>query len=378
LTTYLITGVAGFIGSHLADALLARDHSAGGQRTTVRGLDNLSTGQLSNIPQKVDFIEADLADPAAVARACNGVDAILHQGALPSVPRSVEDPRSSHNANLQGTFNLLEAARAAGIRRVLYAASSSAYGDQPGFPRVETMAPQPISPYAVQKLASELYMQSYARVYGMETVCLRYFNIFGPRQAPNSPYSGVIAKLALQMLQHSSHPAARATPDAQPTLHGDGEQTRDFTYIDNVVSANLLALAAPSETVAGRVFNIATGQRHSLNQTFRILAQLTGFSGPPRYTEPRAGDVRDSLADIVAARAALGYEPRIGFEEGLARTVAWYRDQLATQILGAPFMAPSHRDMGGLTEAETIPGAPSSPTVGSSAKVGSTTAAGHK
>jgi nucleoside-diphosphate-sugar epimerase len=193
----------------------------------------------------------------------------------------------------------------------------------------------------------------------METVCLRYFNIFGPRQAPDSPYSGVIAKLALQMLRHSADPASPLTPGTQPTLHGDGEQTRDFTYIDNVVSANLLALAAPPEKVSGRVFNIATGQRHSLNQTFRLLAQLTGYPAPPRYTEPRAGDVRDSLADISAARASVGYQPLLDFEEGLARTVAWYRDQLARltphnpTLAGAPFMARSPRDMGGETEAET-------------------------
>jgi UDP-glucose 4-epimerase len=335
LATYLITGVAGFIGSHLADALLAREDGARGPNV-VRGFDNLSTGKRENIPAGVDFIEADLADSAAVARACIGVDAILHQGALPSVPRSVEDPRTSHNANLDGTLNLLEGARAAGVKRVLYAASSSAYGDQPGFPRVETMAPQPLSPYAVQKLAGELYMQSYARVYAIETICLRYFNVFGPRQAPDSPYSGVIAKFALQMLE-----------GIQPTIHGNGDQTRDFTTIDNVVSANLLALAAPAERVSGRVFNIATGQRRSLNETFRILAQLTSYTAPPRYAEPRPGDVRDSLADISAAREAFGYEPRVGFEEGLARTVAWYRGQLA---------APNNS--GGVAEAEAQQTAP--------------------
>ena len=311
LATYLITGVAGFIGSHLADALLARGHS-------VRGLDNFATGKRENIPAGVDFIEADLADADAIARACIGVDAILHEGALPSVPRSVKEPRPSHNANLDGTFNLLEGARAAGIRRVLYAASSSAYGNQPGFPRVETMTPQPIAPYPVQKLAGELYMQSYARVYGMETVCLRYFNIFGPRQAPDSPYSGVIAKWALQMLRGE-----------QPTIQGDGEQGRDFTYIANAVSANLLALAAPAERVAGRVFNVACGQRISLNETYRLLARLTGYNAPPVYTAPRAGDIRDSLADISAARAAFGYEPLVSFEEGLAHTVDWCREQIA-------------------------------------------------
>jgi len=317
LATYLITGVAGFIGSHLADALLARGHR-------VRGLDNFATGKHHNIPAGVDFIEADLANADAVTSACRGVDAILHQGALPSVPRSVKEPRPSHLANLDGTFNLLEGARAAGIRRVLYAASSSAYGNQPGFPRVETMTPQPIAPYPVQKLAGELYMQSYARVYGMETVCLRYFNIFGPRQAPDSPYSGVIAKWALQMLRPSTGPAQ------QPTIQGDGEQGRDFTYIANAVSANLLALEAPAERIAGRVFNVACGQRISLNDTYRLLAKITGYTAPPVYTEPRAGDIRDSLADITAAREAFGYNPSVGFEEGLALTVDWCRTLIAS------------------------------------------------
>ena len=313
MATYLITGVAGFIGSHLADALLKRGDG-------VRGLDNFATGRPENIPAGVDFIEADLADADAVARACAGVDAILHQGALPSVPRSVKDPRSSHRANIEGTFNVLEGARAAGVRRVLYAASSSAYGNQPGFPRVETMKPEPIAPYPVQKLAGELYMQSYARVYGMETVCLRYFNIFGPRQAPDSPYSGVIAKWALRMLR------AANGEDAEPcTIQGDGEQGRDFTYIDNAVSANLLALEASAERVTGRVFNVACGERHSLNETFRILARLTGYTAEPVHEAPRAGDVRDSLADITSACDAFGYYPTTGFEEGLARTVVWFR-----------------------------------------------------
>jgi UDP-glucose 4-epimerase len=333
LATYLITGVAGFLGSHLADALLARGH-------TVRGLDNLATGKLANIPTHVDFIEADLADAAAVSHACRGVDAILHQGALPSVPRSIKDPRPSHLANIDGTFNVLEGARAAGVRRVLYAASSSAYGNQPGFPRVETMTPQPIAPYPVQKLAGELYMQSYARCYGMETVSLRYFNIFGPRQTPDSPYSGVIAKWCLQML--------RGEPT---TLQGDGEQGRDFTYIANAVSANLLALAAPADKIAGRVFNIACGERHSLNELHRTLAALTGYTLPPQHTAARAGDIRDSLADISAARTAFGYTPLVGFEEGLRRTVAWHREQLAIEA-GAPSMAQLSRDMGGVQDAK--------------------------
>lgn len=310
MATYLITGIAGFVGSHLAHALVARgDH--------VRGLDNFSTGRranLASIAEKIDLITADLTDPEAVERACKGVDAILHQGALPSVPRSIKDPRGSHRANIDGTFNLLEGARHAGVQRVLYAASSSAYGNQPGFPRVETMLPQPIAPYPVQKLTGELYMQSYARVYGLETVCLRYFNIFGPRQAPDSPYSGVIAKWVRQML---------AGEDA--TLEGDGEQGRDFTYIANAVSANLLALAAPADKVAGRVFNVASGQRSSLNGTWALLAGLTGYTRPPLRVERRAGDIDNSLADIGAAGEAFGYQPRVSFAEGLARTVEYAR-----------------------------------------------------
>lgn len=308
MATYLITGVAGFIGSHLAEALLRR-----GDR--VRGFDNFATGRPENVPAGVDLVKGDLADAEAVARVCARVDAILHQGALPSVPRSVKDPRTSHRANVEGTFNLLEGARAAGVRRVLYAASSSAYGNQPGFPRVETMRPEPVAPYPVQKLAGELYMQSYARVYGMETVSLRYFNIFGPRQAPDSPYSGVIARWCREMLA-----------GMQPVIQGDGEQGRDFTYIENAVSANLLALTAPAERVAGRVFNVATGERHTLNKLYRTLARLTGYGGEPLYVEGRAGDIRSSLADVSAAREAFGYAVRVGFEEGLRRTVAAMRD----------------------------------------------------
>ncbi len=330
MATYLITGVAGFLGSHLADALLAHGH-------TVRGLDNLATGSLTNIPAAVDFQHLDLAtltDPTALN--LRGVDAILHQAALPSVPRSVKDPRPSHNANLDGTFNLLEAARAQGVKRILYAASSSAYGNQPGLPRVETMTPQPIAPYPVQKLAGELYMQSYARVYGMETVCLRYFNIFGPRQAPDSPYSGVIAKWALEMLQAVAEPA-RAAETGPITIQGDGTQSRDFTYIANAVSANLLALTAPAERVSGRVFNVACGQRHTLLDTFRLLSSLIGYTHPPVFTDPRPGDIAHSLADISAAHAAFGYTPHVPFAEGLAHTVAWHRKQLS----GAPSGTPS-------------------------------------
>jgi len=316
LSTYLITGVAGFIGSHLAEALLERGHR-------VRGFDNLSTGRRENVPRGVDFIVGDLANESVLHRACSGIDAILHQAALPSVPRSVKDPRPSHVSNIEGTFNLLECARAAGIKRVLYAASSSAYGNQPGFPRVETMAPAPVAPYPVQKLAGELYMQSYARVYGMETVCLRYFNIFGPRQTADSPYSGVIAKWCLTMLQNdAAHP---------PVIQGDGEQGRDFTYIANAVDANLRALEAPAEHIAGRVFNIACGGTHTLNELYAELARLTGYKYPPQHEAPRAGDIRLSFADITAARQAFGYEPSVGFAAGLAETVAWYRGQLASK-----------------------------------------------
>ncbi len=283
------------------------------------GLDNFHTGSRANLAEIADHIDvhtADLRDPESVSEACRGVDTIFHQAALPSVPRSVKDPRPSHESNLDGTFNLLEAARAAGVRRIVYAASSSAYGNQPGFPRVETMTPQPVAPYPVQKLAGELYMQSYHRVYGLETVCLRYFNIFGPRQVPDSPYSGVMARFILQMMRRE-----------QPVIFGDGEQGRDFTYVANAVHANLLAAAAPAANVAGRVFNIACGERHTLNETYACLARLLDFDLPPQHAPDRPGDIRDSLADISAAHEAFGYTPQVTFEEGLRRTVAWYRQQ---------------------------------------------------
>jgi len=314
LANYLITGGAGFIGSHLAQALVERGDS-------VRVLDNFETGLRKNIApllDRIDLREVDLTDADDVSRACEGIDYIFHEGALPSVPRSVKEPRPSHATNIGGTFNVLEGARLAGVKRVVYAASSSAYGNQPGFPRVETMAPQPLSPYAVQKLTGELYMQAYHRVYGLETVCLRYFNIFGARQVPDSPYSGVMARFILLMMRGET-----------PTIFGDGEQGRDFTHISNVVEANLLAITAPAEKVAGRVFNVACGERHTLNETYRFLATILDFPHPPVYGPVREGDVRDSLADISAAREALGYEPRTDFEEGLRRTVAWYREEFA-------------------------------------------------
>jgi UDP-glucose 4-epimerase len=315
LANYLVTGGAGFIGSHLVHALVER-----GDR--VRVLDNFETGLRKNLDavrDRIDLREADLADAAAVESACEGMDYVLHEGALPSVPRSVKEPRPSHATNINGTFNVLEGARLAGVKRVVYAASSSAYGNQPGFPRVETMAPQPLSPYAVQKLTGELYMQAYWRVYGLETVCLRYFNIFGARQVPDSPYSGVMARFILMMMRGKT-----------PTIFGDGEQGRDFTHVENVVRANLLAIEAPVTVAAGCVFNIACGERHTLNQTYALLATLVGFKHPPIYGPEREGDVRDSLADIMAA-SALGYAPQVDFEEGLRRTVAWYRDEFASK-----------------------------------------------
>jgi nucleoside-diphosphate-sugar epimerase len=313
MAKYLITGIAGFIGSSLARALIER-----GER--VRGVDNFLTGKrvnLEGILDRIDFREADLRDPQAMREACDGMDYVLHQGALPSVPLSVKDPESSHRSNVDGTFNLLEGARAARVKRVIYAASSSAYGNQPVLPSRESMLPMPISPYAVQKLAGEYYLGSYWQVYGMETVSLRYFNIFGPRQAADSPYSGVLAKFISQMLMGT-----------RPTIFGSGRQARDFTYVGNVVSANLLACEAPAERVAGRVFNIACGERHTLEEVYRALAKIIGFHEEPVYGPPRNGDVLNSQADISAAAAAFGYRPLVGFEDGLERTVQWYRETL--------------------------------------------------
>ncbi|HTE87669.1 MAG TPA: SDR family oxidoreductase [Terriglobales bacterium] len=312
MATYLITGVAGFIGSALARAVLAQgDH--------VRGIDNLSTGRRENLTEilpRIDFQQADLLDLQALYEACRGVDYVLHEAAIPSVPKSVLDPLGSNRANLDGTVNVLMAARDAKVKRVVYAASSSAYGDTPTLPKREDMAPNPISPYAVAKLASEHYMISFYRCYGLETVCLRYFNIFGPRQDPTSPYSGVLAKFITQMLKGE-----------QPTILGDGKQSRDFTYVDNAVDANLLACKAPGKEVAGCVFNVATGRRVDLNETFQILKKLTGYPGSVSYGPERAGDVKHSLADMSRATKHLGYTPKVDFEEGLRRTIDWYRNQ---------------------------------------------------
>ncbi len=308
---YLITGIGGFIGSSLARELLQRGEQ-------VRGVDNFSTGRRENLTQilgHIDFREADLLDLDAMKGACAGVDYVLHQAAIPSVPKSVLDPLGSNRANVDGTVNLLVAARDAKVKRVVYAASSSAYGDTPTLPKHEGMTPDPISPYAVAKLASERYMISFYRCYGLETVALRYFNIFGPRQDPSSPYSGVLAKFITMMLGGK-----------QPTIFGDGKQSRDFTYIDNAVEANLLACKAPAAQAAGKVFNIATGRRITLNETFKLLQNLTSYSGSPIYGKERGGDIKHSLADISSAEKNLGYKPKVNFEDGLKRTVDWYRN----------------------------------------------------
>jgi UDP-glucose 4-epimerase len=310
MALYLITGVGGFIGSSLAHALLARGEQ-------VRGVDNFSTGKrenVSGIAARIDLREADILDLEAMHKACAGVDYVLHQAAIPSVPKSVLDPLGSNRANADGTVNVLVAARDAKVKRVVYAASSSVYGDTPTLPKHEAMKPDPISPYAVAKLASEHYMTSFYRCYQLETVSLRYFNIFGPRQDPSSPYSGVLAKFITAMLRGE-----------QPVIYGDGEQSRDFTYIDNAVEANLLACKAPAAQAAGQVFNVATGRRITLNETVKALQKLTGYTGQPKYGPERGGDIKHSLADISKAEGALGYRPAVDFEEGLRRTVEWYR-----------------------------------------------------
>ena len=310
MALYLITGIGGFIGSSLARELLHRGEQ-------VRGVDNFSTGRrenLSPILGQIDFREADILDLDAMSSACDGVDYVLHQAAIPSVPKSVLEPIGSNRANVDGTLNVLVAARDAKVKRLVFAASSAAYGDTPTLPKHERMLPDPISPYAVAKLAGEHYLTSFYRCYGLETVALRYFNIFGPRQDPSSAYSGVLAKFITMMLSGQ-----------QPTMFGNGEQSRDFTYVDNAVEANLLACKAPAIQVAGKVFNVATGRRVTLNETFKLLQSLTSYSGMPVYGAERGGDIKHSLADISLAEQHLGYKPKVNFEEGLRRTVEWYR-----------------------------------------------------
>jgi nucleoside-diphosphate-sugar epimerase len=307
MPSYLVTGGAGFIGSHLAEELLRR-----GER--VRIVDSFITGKRENLAHlsKAEFVEGDLAVLSVANAAVAGMDYVLHQAAIPSVPRSVEDPITSNRANIDATLNVLVAARDAKVKRIIYAGSSSAYGNTPTLPKQEDMPSNPLSPYALQKLVGEQYLQMFTQLYGLETVTTRYFNVFGPRQDPSSPYSGVISVFSKALLENRS-----------PTIYGDGEQTRDFTYIANVVDGVLRACTAPN--VSGSVINLATGSRISLNQLFRTLRDLIGSSANVNYGPARSGDVKDSQADISRAKKLLGYEPLVSFEEGLRRTVEWCR-----------------------------------------------------
>jgi nucleoside-diphosphate-sugar epimerase len=310
---YLITGGAGFIGSAVVRELVRRGES-------VAVLDDLSTGKETNLAgvlDRVEFHRASITDAEAARRASGGVDFVVHLAARTSVPRSVAEPIETNAINVDGTLQVLLAARDAKIRRVVYAASSSAYGETPVLPKVETMPAAPISPYGVTKYAGELYAQVFSRVYGMETVALRYFNVFGPRQEPGSPYSGVLARFMLAALE-----------GREAVVYGDGEQSRDFTFVDNVVDATLRACTAPG--VSGRVINVATGSRISLNETLRLLEGIAGRSLHARYEPPRTGDILHSQADIALARNVLGYAPQVDFEEGLRRTWQWYRSEYSS------------------------------------------------
>jgi nucleoside-diphosphate-sugar epimerase len=312
MAQFLVTGGAGFIGSHIIDELLLRGE-------TVRVLDNLATGKRENLEhclERIDFIEGDIRDLETCRGACAEVDYVLHQAALGSVPRSMEDPLTSHDVNVTGTLKMLIAARDAGVKRFVYAASSSTYGDHTALPKVEDRIGNPLSPYAVTKYADELYARVFGRCYGLETVGLRYFNVFGPRQDPFSQYAAVIPLFVSALLRGEA-----------PTINGDGEQTRDFTYVGNAVAANLLACAASAE-VAGEVFNIACNERTSLNSLYRRLQEMLGSEIEPIYGPPRAGDVRDSLADIGKGGRLLGYQGEIKFNEGLRRSIDWYRENL--------------------------------------------------
>ena len=307
----LVTGGAGFIGANLVSALLEAHHE-------VRVLDNFSTGHRANLEDpSVEFIEGDLRSYERVSTAVRGVDVVFHQGALPSVPRSVQDPLTTTEVNVNGTLNVLLAARDSGVRRVIAASSSSVYGDAPGMPRIETQRTQPLSPYAVSKLAAEQFCMAAHRVYGLETIALRYFNVFGERQDPFSGYAAVIPKFIRQMLAGDA-----------PTVFGDGETSRDFTHVENVVQANLAAVSA--ESAVGKVFNIALGRRHSLNELVTVLNGLLDTDYEPQYTSPRPGDVAESMADTTLARRVLGYQPTVDLIEGLRRTIAWIADHRET------------------------------------------------
>jgi len=309
MASYLVTGGAGFIGSHQAEELVRRGH-------TVRVADNLATGHRHNLAHlpKVEFLEGDVADMAFAARAVAGMDYVLHQAAIPSVPKSVKDPATSNRANIDGTLNILLAARDAGVKRLVFAGSSSEYGDSETLPKREDMPSNPLSPYALQKVAGTEYCRMFTRLYGFETVVIRYFNVFGPRQDPGSPYSGVISLFATALIE-----------GRQPVIYGDGEQTRDFTYVANVVDGVLRACEAPK--APGEAINVACGTRISLNQLLRTMNKIVGTDIQAIYKEPRAGDVRDSQADITKARTLLGYTPLVGLEEGLRHTLEWCRTQ---------------------------------------------------
>jgi len=323
MALYLISGGAGFIGSHIASALVAR-----GDR--VRVLDNLSTGALANLEPldvgppgsggAVEFQEGSVTDLDSCHAATEGVDGIFHEAAQVSVPASVADPMGSYEVNVLGTHNLLEAARAAGVERFIFAASSAAYGESEELPKHEGMSPQPCSPYASGKVAAEHLLAVYARCFGLKAVSLRYFNVFGPRQADDSPYTGVIALFARALLE------GRA-----PTIHGDGEQTRDFTFVDNVVQANLSAMDSPPAE-QGAVINVGGGDRISLNSLFEAMAEGLGVDLQPVYSETRAGDVRHSLADLTRAKELIGYAPAVGWRDGLAQTIEWYRQVHASGV----------------------------------------------
>jgi nucleoside-diphosphate-sugar epimerase len=305
---YLVTGGAGFIGSNTVDELVRRGHS-------VVVLDDLSGGKEENLAEvrnKITFIKGSISDIEIIRRAIFEADYVIHLAARTSVPFSMKDPIETNRINIDGTLNVLVAARDAKVKRVVFAASSSAYGETPTLPKVESMEPQPISPYGVTKFVGELYLQTFGRCYGLENVCLRYFNIFGPRQDPTSQYSGVMAKFCTAFLE-----------ETEPVIFGDGTQSRDFTYVDNAVQANLLACEAPA--ASGKVFNVGTGDRINLNQVVEALGRISGKPMKPRYDPPRDGDIRDSQADISRARAVLGYEPTVALEEGLQRTFEWYR-----------------------------------------------------
>lgn len=312
MALYLVTGGSGFIGSNTVDELLRR-------REKVRVLDNLSTGRIENIAHvrdKIDFVQADITNAEEIRPCFDGVDYVVHLAALPSVARSVEDPVSTNNINVDGTLNVLVAARDAKVKRLVFAGSAAVYGDNPELPRVETQKPQPLSPYALHKLAGEMYARIFYRVYGLETVTVRYFNVFGPRQNPKSEYTGVLSIFIAAYLENKT-----------PTIFGDGEQSRDFVFVENVVDATLRACTAPD--APGNAINIGTGERHTLNETIQTLNRIFGREVTPRHGPPRKGDVRLSHADISLARKLLEFEPKVGFETGLGKTAEWVRSQLS-------------------------------------------------